>query len=66
MSEREVVFVDGVRTAFGKMGGAMRNITAEELGGIGIRGIVGKNKDFGKGACGHSHAGIGRSLLESY
>lgn len=44
MSEREVVFVDGVRTAFGKMGGAMRNITAEELGGIGIRGLLEKTK----------------------
>ncbi len=44
MTEREVVFVDGVRTAFGKMGGALRDITAEELGGIGIRGLLEKTK----------------------
>jgi acetyl-CoA C-acetyltransferase len=44
MSEREVVFVEGMRTAFGKMGGAMRDITAEELGGIGIKGLIEKTK----------------------
>ncbi|PKN20697.1 MAG: hypothetical protein CVU71_02630 [Deltaproteobacteria bacterium HGW-Deltaproteobacteria-6] len=44
MSKREVVFVDGVRTALGKMGGALRDITAEELGGIGIKGLIEKTK----------------------
>lgn len=44
MSEREVVFVDGMRTPFGKLGGAMRDITAEELGGIGIKGLMQKTK----------------------
>jgi acetyl-CoA acetyltransferase family protein len=44
MGEREVVFVEGMRTAFGKMGGALKDMTAEELGGIGIKGLIQKTK----------------------
>lgn len=44
MSEREVVFVEGMRTAFGRMGGTLKDITAEELGGIGIKGLIEKTK----------------------
>ncbi len=44
MTEREVVFVAGMRTAFGRMGGALRDFRAEELGGIGIKGLVEKTK----------------------
>lgn len=42
MSERDVVFVDGVRTAFGRMGGTIRDIGASRLASIGIRGLVEK------------------------
>ena len=44
MSQRDVVFVDGARTAFGKMGGSLRNFKAEELAGIGIKGLLKKTK----------------------
>ncbi len=49
MSEREVVFVDGVRTAFGRMGGTIRDIGASRLAGIGIRGLLAKTKIAEKG-----------------
>ena len=49
MSEREVVFVDGVRTAFGRMGGTIRDIGASKLASIGIRGLVEKTKVTEKG-----------------
>jgi len=42
MGKREVVFVEGVRTAFGNLGGSLRSFSAEELAGIGIRGLVEK------------------------
>ncbi len=44
MTEREVVFVDGVRTAFGKIGVSLKDYTAEELAGIGLKGLVEKTK----------------------
>jgi acetyl-CoA acetyltransferase family protein len=42
MSEREVVLVDAVRTAFGRMGGTLKDIFASKLAGIGIRGLLDK------------------------
>ncbi len=39
---REVVIVDGVRTAIGRMGGKLANFRAEELAAITIKGIVQK------------------------
>ena len=33
-----------MRTAFGKMGGALKDMTAEELGGIGIKGLIQKTR----------------------
>ncbi|PKN20336.1 MAG: acetyl-CoA C-acyltransferase [Deltaproteobacteria bacterium HGW-Deltaproteobacteria-6] len=44
MGKKEVVFVDGVRTAFGKIGGSLKDYTAEELAGIGLKGLVEKTK----------------------
>ncbi len=49
MSNREVVFVDGVRTAFGTMGRTLRNFTMEELGGLAIKGLLAKTKITEKG-----------------
>lgn len=48
MDKREVVFVDGVRTAFGRMGGSLKDIIAEELGAIGIKGLLEKTNVHGK------------------
>jgi acetyl-CoA acetyltransferase family protein len=66
MAEREVVFVGATRTAFGRMGGAIRDIFASRLAGIGLRGLVEKTKIKEKAhvdcvflgsAIGCSHAG---------
>src|SRR5664280_1909607 len=50
MSKRDVVFVDGVRTAFGTLGRTLRNFTMEQLGGIAIKGLLAKTKIIEKGA----------------
>lgn len=44
MKNREIVFVEGVRTAFGRLGGSLKDITAEELGSIALKGLVDKTK----------------------
>jgi acetyl-CoA acetyltransferase family protein len=44
MAQREVVIVEGVRTAFGRMGGTLKDIYASKLGGIGIDGLLKKTK----------------------
>jgi len=44
MAQREVVFVDGVRTAFGRMGGSLRDIFCSKLGGIALKGLLDKTK----------------------
>ena len=44
MNTREVVFVDGVRTAFGTLGRTLRNFTMEELGGLALKGLLEKTK----------------------
>ena len=40
MTEREVVIVDGCRTAFGKKGGGLRGFAASELGGICVKALM--------------------------
>lgn len=44
MKEREVVIIEGMRTAFGKIGGALKDFSPEELAGIGIKGLVDKTR----------------------
>ncbi len=44
MDRREVVFVDGVRTAFGTLGRTLRNFTMEELAGLALKGLLEKTK----------------------
>ena len=44
MAEKEVVIVDAVRTAFGRMGGTLKDIYASKLGAIGIDGLLNKTK----------------------
>ena len=44
MDEKEVVFVDGVRTAFGRMGGTLKDVIASKLASIGIKGLLEKTK----------------------
>ncbi|MCQ4638301.1 thiolase family protein [Anaerovorax odorimutans] len=47
---REVVIVDGVRTAFGRMGGALRPYTPAQLAGMTIKGLCEKTGILEKGA----------------
>ncbi|MBP7764241.1 MAG: thiolase family protein [Syntrophaceae bacterium] len=42
--KREVVIVEAVRTAFGKLGGSLKDHTAEQLAGICLKGLVDKTK----------------------
>ncbi|MBT3310398.1 MAG: hypothetical protein HN379_00220, partial [Desulfobacteraceae bacterium] len=44
MSQREVVFVDGSRTPFGRLGGGLKDIIAGELGIIAIKDLLEKTK----------------------
>lgn len=44
MTAREVVFVDGVRTAFGRMGGTLRDFICSKLGSIALKGLVEKTR----------------------
>lgn len=46
---REVVFVDGIRTAFGTLGKTLRNIIAEELAGMALKGLVDRTKVIERG-----------------
>jgi acetyl-CoA C-acetyltransferase len=49
MSKRDVVFVDGARTAFGTLGKTLRNFTIEQLGGLALKGLIEKTKILEKG-----------------
>ncbi|MBE6969323.1 MAG: thiolase family protein [Ruminococcaceae bacterium] len=40
MKEREVVIVDGCRTAFGKRGGGLKSFSAAELGGLCVKALL--------------------------
>ena len=63
---REVVFVDGMRTPFGKMGGALREIPGTKLAAMTVQALVAKTGILEKGGkidsviCG-SAAGCGHS-----
>jgi len=67
MSKREVVFIDGARTAFGTLGKTLRNFTIEQLGGLALKGLVEKTKILEKGgvvdAVYAGSAGSGNSAL---
>ncbi|MBN1662987.1 MAG: thiolase family protein [Deltaproteobacteria bacterium] len=44
MAEREVVFVDGMRTPFGRLGGTLRDIFCSKLASIALKGLLDKTK----------------------
>lgn len=44
-----MVFVKGMRTAFGRLGGSLKDFTAEELGSIALKGLVDKTKICDRG-----------------
>jgi acetyl-CoA C-acetyltransferase len=49
MAGREVVLIDGARTAFGRMGGTVRDMFCSQLGGIALKGLVEKTRIAEKG-----------------
>lgn len=49
MAAREVVFVDGARTGFGRMGGSLRDLCATELSALAVRGLLEKTKILERG-----------------
>ena len=46
---REVVFVDGMRTPFGKMGGTIKSFSSSDLAAITVKGLVEKTGILEKG-----------------
>ena len=46
---REVVFVDGMRTPFGKMGGALKTIASADLAAMTVKALVAKTQILEKG-----------------
>lgn len=42
MNKRDVVFIDGTRTAFGRLGGTIRDFFCSQLGGIALKGLIKK------------------------
>lgn len=46
---REVVIVDGVRSAFGRRGGGLRNLTATEIGATVVKGLLERTNILEKG-----------------
>ena len=63
---REVVFVDGMRTPFGKQGGTLRDISGSNLAAMTVKALVAKSGIYERGGkvdslmCG-SAAGCGYS-----
>ena len=49
MERREIVFVDGARTGFGRMGGTLRDIYATDLAAITVKALVEKSKIYERG-----------------
>src|SRR5512133_3812300 len=57
MKDKTVVFIDGVRTAFGRLGGSLKDFTAEELGSIALKGLIDKSKICERGVVDSVFAG---------
>lgn len=49
MGKREIVFVDGMRTGFGRMGGALKDIVGSDLGALTVRALLEKTEILERG-----------------
>ncbi|MBU1195717.1 MAG: thiolase family protein [Proteobacteria bacterium] len=65
MTAREVVFVDAVRTPFGRMGGTIRDFSASRLAGIALKGLMDKTKILEKGHVDSVFAGAAAHCSEA-
>lgn len=63
---RKVVFVDGMRTAFGRMGGSLRQYHTSELLGMAIRGLIEKTGIQERAAVDTVYAGCAVSDAHCY
>lgn len=63
---REVVIVDGARTAFGRMGGALRVYTPVELAGMTMKGLCEKTGILNKGKVDAVFAGSASGDLNTH
>ena len=63
---REVVIVDGTRTAFGRMGGALRVYTPVELAGMTMKGLCEKTGILNKGKVDAVFAGSASGDLNTH
>lgn len=57
MAQTEVVFIDGMRTPFGRMGGTVRDFFSSQLGSIALKGLVDKTKIAERGTVDSVFAG---------
>ena len=58
MKEREVVIVDGCRTAFGKLGGSLKDFSAAELGSICVKALLERTQIMERGGVDSLLAGM--------
>lgn len=49
MERKEIVFVDGARTAFGRLGGTLKDIYATDLAAMTVKALVAKSKIYERG-----------------
>lgn len=63
---REVVIIDGMRTAFGRMGGALRPYTPVQLAGLTIKGLCEKTKILENGGVDAVFAGSASGDLNTH
>lgn len=63
---REVVIIDGMRTAFGRMGGALRPYTPVQLAGMTIKGLCEKTEILERGSVDTVFAGSASGDLNTH
>ena len=65
MNQRQVVFVDIARTAFGRMGGTLRNFASSDLAALAIHGLVEKSDIMRRGGVDSVFAGSALHDIQS-
>lgn len=65
MAAKEVVFIDGMRIPFGRMGGTLKDMYCSQLGGIALKGLVEKTKITERGKVDSVFAGSAAGCLHA-
>jgi acetyl-CoA acetyltransferase family protein len=66
MEGQDVVFIDGVRTAFGRMGGSARDFSCSRLGATALKGLLDKTGILEKTTVDSVYAGTATHCSESW